>query len=208
MSVTGLTFPRGHEADDDHHRDRARRGGTLEGHWVSLRAASEADLGWIYQLESRPELIARYRLRGETPSPEDFRSRLWAGTLANFVIEGRASGEPVGLFSIFGSNQACTRAQVGLAIEPEHQRAGWPMEGLFVGLRYAFSTWPLEKVYFESAEGNREPVGAGYAKFATAEVVLPEHLFLDGRYEDVHVFGLTRAAWDAIEKVVQPGAAT
>ena len=70
------------------------------------------------------------------------------------------------------------------------------VEAVALAIDYAFETWPWRKLYLEVPEYNLELFRSGLDRyFVRDKGVLREHVYLDGRYWDVHVLAITREMW-------------
>lgn len=82
--------------------------------------------------------------------------------------------------------------------EGRYQNRGYGTEAGLSALRLAFRELNLHKVVARTAEGNERP-----ARLATRcgrrEAILRRHLYVDGAYRDVHLFGILRSEFDALE---------
>jgi RimJ/RimL family protein N-acetyltransferase len=147
---------------------------------VRLRHLAERDSPFLYELMTSPLSGGRVRFGGATPSPDKVRASLWESVLAQFVIEGAASGEPLGLVAITSPNFRDGFAYVSALGQPEARGRGLVMEGVFLGVHYAFLTWPFRKLYMEASEESHQAFGSGLGMFFAEEGRLRGHTFWNG----------------------------
>lgn len=169
--------------------------GALESRHARLREVSMADYEMLYRMVTLAEATSRWRFRGTTPSPEDFRSLLWRGVVGQFIIESRDSHVPVGLVTAFDADFPNGVVHLAVLLGSEAQGKGWPIEGVILFLDYIFSHWPFRKIYAESIAFNAATYLRGSRKLFTEEGCLRDHEYYRGRYWDVHVLALYRAVW-------------
>ncbi len=162
---------------------------------VRLRQIDERDRVFLYTLMTSPEAGARVRFGGATPSPEKVASSLWESVLAQFVIEGVGSAEPLGLLAITSPNFRDGFAYVSAIGIPEVQGTGLIAEGVLLGFHYAFSTWPFRKVYMETGEDSYDSFRSGLGQFFAEEGRLRQHVFWNGRWRDVFILAVYRETW-------------
>ncbi|MDP8930016.1 MAG: GNAT family N-acetyltransferase, partial [Actinomycetota bacterium] len=116
---------------------------------VRLRPIAEQDRHFIYDLMVTPEAGGRVRFGGATPSPEKVATTLWESVLAQFIVERGGSGQPLGLVAITSPDFRNGFAYVSAIARPETQGSGLVAEAALLAFNYAFTTWPLRKVYME-----------------------------------------------------------
>ena len=79
--------------------------------------------------------------------------------------------------------------------QPEARGRGLVMEGVFLGVHYAFLTWPFRKLYMEASEESHQAFGSGLGLFFAEEGRLREHTFWNGRWADVVILAVYRDGW-------------
>jgi RimJ/RimL family protein N-acetyltransferase len=169
---------------------------------LRLRPINERDRGFLYELMSAPEAGGRVRFAGATPSPEKVAATLWESVLAQFVIEGVKTGEPLGLVAITSANFRDGYAYVSALGLPSAQGPGVLIEAVLLAFNYAFLTWPFRKIYMEATEDSFELFRSGLGRFFQEEGRLREHSFWNGRYVDVTILAVYRAIWERETEVL------
>ena len=165
---------------------------------VAIRPIDERDRGFLYELMTSPEAGGRVRFGGATPSPEKVAASLWESVLAQFVIEGVASADPLGLLAITSPNFRDGFAYISALGVPEAQGTGLIVEGVLLGFHYAFSTWPFRKIYMETGEESYEAFRSGLGQFFVEEGRLRQHVFWNGRWRDVVILAVYRETWSRL----------
>jgi hypothetical protein len=129
----------------------------LNSHRVRLRPIAERDRGFLYELMCAPDAGGRVRYGGATPSPEQVAASLWENVLAQFVVEGAESATPIGLVAVTTPMFRDGHAYLSAVGTPRAQGSGLVLEAVLLLCNYAFSTWPLRKLYLEATEPPRVP---------------------------------------------------
>jgi hypothetical protein len=175
-------------------------GPTCSGVRVDLRPVVAADLPYLYALAVDPELSFKWRMRGQTPSPEQFQAELFVGVHAQFVVHHRESGRPLGLVVAYRMQADNGHCYLGLVGDDD---TGALMEGMVVFLSYLFESWPLRKVYAEVPGYALDQFASGVDRYFDEEGRLTEHDFFKGQYWDLHVLAITRSRWEDIDARLQ-----
>jgi RimJ/RimL family protein N-acetyltransferase len=162
---------------------------------VRLRLIAEGDQAFLYSLMSSPHAGGRVRFAGATPSPERVAASLWENVLAQFVVEGAASRAPLGLVAITSPNFRDGFAYISVLGAEEAQGSGLVMEGVLLGIHYAFCTWPFRKIYMEATDASYRMFRSGIGRYFTGEGRLNQHAFWNGHYMDVVILALYRETW-------------
>lgn len=162
---------------------------------VRLRLIAEGDQGFLYHLMSSPYARGRVRFAGATPSPERVASSLWGNVLAQFVVEGADSRARLGLVAITSPNFRDGYAYVSVLGAEELHGSGLVMEGVLLGIHYAFCTWPFRKLYMEATDASYRMFRSGIGRYFAEEGRLRQHAFWNGRYMDAVILALYRETW-------------
>jgi RimJ/RimL family protein N-acetyltransferase len=176
----------------------------LAGRHVALRPLRAEDYPFLARWET--ELGARWRLRGATPSPEEWLRRLWQGVLVQFVVlnneanvvgddivEGLGKPEdPVGLVCVYEPDFVNGHAKLAVARFDPHAKGPHMILGMGLTLHYTFSHFNLRKVYLEIPEFNLEQVDDAWHEFLVHEGTRRQHRFYAGEYYDEHTFAMYR----------------
>ena len=87
---------------------------------------------------------------------------------------------------------------------PETQGSGLIAEAAFLAFHYAFTTWPLRKVYMEATEDSFRAFENGLDDFFREEGRLVGHVFWNGRYVDVVILAVYRETWSRLAQRMVP----
>lgn len=172
---------------------------------VMLRAIEEPDVVALYRASLDPATNHRWRFRGRTPAPEQFRQALFSEqVLAQYMVALVESHEStVGVVSAYAGDlvsKFCYVAfqRVGRFDQTEVQETGGLMiEGALLFVQYLFDHFDLRKLYLEVPEYNRSlfPLEGG---LLVEEGRLADHLWYGDRYWDQYLFAIRRADWDVL----------
>lgn len=191
--------PRAAESTSERSRPAAAGPPPLTSRRVRLRPIREHDRRFLYELMTAPECGGRVRFGGATPSPEKVAATLWESVLAQFVVESASSGgEPVGLVAVTSPDFRNGFAYVSAIGRPETQGTGLMAEAAFLAFHYAFSTWPLRKLYMEATEDSFRAFEGGLDDFFREEGRLADHVFWNGRYVDMVILAVYRETWSRL----------
>jgi RimJ/RimL family protein N-acetyltransferase len=160
-----------------------------------LRPVLPADYEYLYRLLVGPGLGLRWRLRGVTPTPQDFPAYLGQGVLVQYIAEDRQSRQPVGLVTAYNADFVNGHAFVAMALDPGVQRCGWSMLSLLLFVDHVFGAFNFRKLYFEVPAFNLGQFGTAIGKALEEEGRLRDHEWFDGRYWDRVYLSLTRQRW-------------
>jgi len=170
----------------------------LESSRVALRPVELNDYPALFKMTSRAEATYRWRFRGATPSPEDFRELLWRGVLGQFVIARRGAPGVVGLVTAYDVDFPNQTAHLAVLVDEEHRGRGWPLEGVVLFLNYLFEHWPFRKLYADALEFNATTYLSGAKRLFEVEGTLRKHEYYQERYWDLLVLAVYRERWEAM----------
>ncbi|HEX7131894.1 MAG TPA: GNAT family protein [Iamia sp.] len=162
----------------------------LVGRYTVLRAVRESDLRFLYDVSTAGENSVRWRYRGAVPTMEQFASQLWQGTLAQFVVGLRSTGEDIGHVILYSADLHNAHASLGAVFTSEVVGTGFPVEAVRLFRDYAFATWPLRKLYLEVPAYNLQQFASGIGRDLVVEGHMRGHLYYGGRYWDQHLFAM------------------
>jgi RimJ/RimL family protein N-acetyltransferase len=179
---TGVT-----ESGLDPDRWRTRR--------VHLKRFEDADVGPYVELCSSLDVGRQFRFGGAAIPPPATLSAVWDGTLVHLVGVGNRTRRRLGVASVTSADMRNGTAYLSVVSDPAVVGSGLMIEVAGLAVEYVFSTWPFRKLYAEVPEYNLRTFGSVTKRFFRREGLLTEHVFLDGRYWDVHVLATDRATW-------------
>ncbi len=173
---------------------------TLENSRIRLRPLRPTDYGFVSHLYScTAERIAYYRLRGTTPSPEQFVRDLWDGVHCQFLVCSPDDRAAYGLVSLLGYNAVHEYGRLAVVGLPELAEAVALIQGVEMFIDYVFLTFPLRKLYGEVITPNLQAFRRVIGKTFVEEGRLAEHEWFQGGRVDLHVLALTRERWRAFQ---------
>lgn len=167
----------------------------LAGIRVRLRPILPKDYGFLQTVELMSDLHFRFRLRGATPSPEQWSQTLWHSVLAQFLVVTQAQDRIIGLVMAYRPNFQDGHAHVGAARFGTDTRSPLMMLGFGLFVQYVFTCWNFRKLYLETPEFNYEQFASGSGRYFEVEARLREHFFFDGRYWDQLTLAIYRDRW-------------
>ena len=175
----------------------------LETSRVGLIPVDQSHYSMLRQLEMSSSLGSRWRLRGATPSPEDYPRSLWAGVLAQFLIADRLQRAMMGLVACYDANMVGGYAYFAGTKFNVADRSPMFIEGCVLMIGHIFESWPLRKLYFDVPSFNLPLLRSGIGRFLMEEGILREHVYLAGRYWDQHTLALYRTTWLDLKPALQ-----
>ncbi|TDD37563.1 N-acetyltransferase [Actinomadura sp. KC06] len=160
----------------------------LETKRIRLVPAAEQDARILYGLLLRLGMAS-------LPTLDEFMKATAGGVAARFLVQRQDDGETVGYSSLHQMVPAAGHVEAGIYLDPEHIRSGLGAEASTLTLNYAFATWNVRKVYFQTTEASFDDFGP-LLDVLTKEAVLPNHVFFRGRLWDVHIYAVYREEWE------------
>lgn len=148
-----------------------------------------ADEGAAFRLHTEGGALTRYRLRGTTPSPEQFRRFLWDQVLVQHLVVGGT--EVIGMVTAFEADHRNRHAHVAAIAAPAHRSTGLVPWALLRFVEELFAAFDLRKIYAEVLEPNLVAFESGLDQRFTVEGRLRAHEYLDGGYVDLLVLATT-----------------
>lgn len=167
----------------------------LETPRLRLRPIRTDDHAFLYGLATSPELGWRLRSRGLPLSGDDFVAGLYAGVLAQLMVDDLQAGARVGLVQASEANLIDGHARVSAVVTPERVGTGWIVEAVALFADYLFATFPLRKLWAEVPAFAWPALASGDGGAFAVEGRLQDHRYAGGRWWDVHVVALRRDEW-------------
>jgi len=172
----------------------------LEGEKVGLKKLSEEELSqryvdWLNDME-----VTKYLVSGNFPSDlEDVRTFINNANTSNritFAIYRKDTNEHVGDVKLDHIDWVSRKADFGIMIgDKSAWGTGLGTETTSLILEYAFDVLNLHRVYLGVSEENTGAIKT-YEKLGFAkEGVRKEDQFVNGKYLDTIVMGITRSQW-------------
>ena len=171
----------------------------IQGKRVVLREVEDSDLEVMTRWRNDPE-INKYFFTHEPTTVE--RQRQWIASNRErkdeklFIIASADNPKrPIGTVGLVHIDHHHRRAEWGrfLIGDASARESGFGSEALYLSLKYAFQDLNLERLYLEVYSWN-ETARAFYEKFGfTLEGTYRAHVYSDGQFHDVALYGLLRS---------------
>ena len=162
----------------------------LLGRHVQLHHVLPRHTRFLYEMAIDGENSVRWRFNGAVPSFDAFQAQLWPGVLSQFMVVLRRSQRPIGLVVVYNADIEMRYAYIGGVAVPSAQKTGIMNEAFAVMLDYIRCMWPMDKVYMEFLDYNREQYASSFRSTLTEEARLREHAFYGGRYWDLCIYSM------------------
>lgn len=162
---------------------------------IHFRPLVPQDLDLLYHEATSFEGGYRWRYRGATPSPADFKRALFDGVLAQYMAVRATSGEPVGLTVAYNANHANGFAYIAALSLERWRGTGLMMEGVSLFVTHVLSTWQFRKLYVEVPAYNVGSFGSAIGSVLHQEGTLRHHEYHAGQYWDLLLLAIYRADW-------------
>jgi UDP-4-amino-4,6-dideoxy-N-acetyl-beta-L-altrosamine N-acetyltransferase len=171
-----------------------RIGDLIVGRKVALRGFEEKDITKLVQWRNDPS-VNRHFFEYEPSTVE--KQRRWLEAVSSrddekFFIISNLQGEAIGTVGLNGINYRSRHAEWGRFMigDKRYLGKGYALEAMHLSIRYAFSHLNLHRLYLMVFEWNKR-ARSMYERFGfRREGILRDHVFRDGKYLDVVVYGL------------------
>jgi RimJ/RimL family protein N-acetyltransferase/acyl carrier protein len=162
---------------------------------IILSPIQEQDYRALYSIVGSGEYLVRWRYRGSTPSPEEFRKDLWQDVLAQFVVTNKSDRAVIGLVTAYHANHRNQVAYVAGFSVPRYRNSGALLMGFELFFDFLFLNWNFRKLYTEAIEFNLAQFNSLQLNIFEEEGRLRDFEYYDGRYWDLVVSAITRESW-------------
>lgn len=168
------------------------------GRHVLLRPVLPEDYETVFRMEhASRRRVATYRNRGASVPLEQYGQVLWSATLCQFMAQ-RADGEAAGLVVCYDADFRNGVAKLAFLRAGEADGLDAAMaEAVDLFIAYVFETFDLRRLHADCLESNLAPMRSAIGTLFEVEACFKEREFVNGRYEDLLVLTLTRAAWES-----------
>jgi UDP-4-amino-4,6-dideoxy-N-acetyl-beta-L-altrosamine N-acetyltransferase len=177
----------------------------IRGNKVVLRDIRDSDIEAMAAWRNDPE-INKYFFEYQPVSVE--QQQQWVDSLRKrnderlFIIAPvEQPNQPVGTVGLVRMDFRNRKAEWGrFLLDPSSRGKGFAAEALYLSLRYAFHHLNMQRLYLEVYEWN-EPARSLYESFGfKLEGTFRNHIYREGRYHNVLVYGLLESEFRANEK--------
>jgi RimJ/RimL family protein N-acetyltransferase len=170
---------------------------------LRLRTLTEADVPAIFSIFSNAEAL-RYWSHGPMSDPaeadrllDDIRRHAAAGTLFQWGIARRETGEVIGTCTLHRIERAHRRAELGYIVKRELWGNGFAHEALTALLDHAFGTMGLHKLEADIDPRNAASIRSVEKLGFKREGHLRERYQILGEIQDSLIYGLLAPEWHA-----------
>jgi RimJ/RimL family protein N-acetyltransferase len=175
-------------------------GPPLDGsHWrtrrVHLKRFEDADVPFYVELCSSLDVGRRFRFGGAAIPPPATMAAVWDGVLVHLVGMGNRTRQRLGVVSVTSADMRNGTAYLSAVSDPALVGSGLMIEVAALAVDYTFATWPFRKLYAEVPEYNLRTFRSLTDRYFRIEGRLSDHVFLDGRFWDVHILATDRPTW-------------
>lgn len=167
----------------------------LSGRRIYLDVVHGGNAQGLHAVLSEPGLIDRWPLRGLTLSPAEFCSFVQSAGEATFVVCSRFDDGVIGMVGVKNLSYQDQTCEIVLALGSHAWKAGWPFEAILLILRYVFQSLGMRRAHFRMGDAILERFGHGTIGMLEKEGVLRSHSYIDGGFEDVHLFSVSSESW-------------
>lgn len=150
----------------------------------------------IYLASLDPHWSYRWRFRGRTLSPEEFRRALFEGVLAQFVVVDEPTGALIGLVVAYEHHPDAAHCSVGFQRATTAEGPATTVEGLALFIDYLFTTFRLERIRAEIPEYNLPVLGGLVESLCEIEGRRQGYYWHNGRAWDQVLIALSRQRWE------------
>lgn len=162
---------------------------------MHLKRFEDSDVPFYVELCSSLETGRRFRFGGAAIAPPAVISAVWDGTLVHLVGVGNRSRQRLGVVSVTSADMRNGVAYLSVVSDVSAIGTGLMMEVAGLAVDYVFETWPFRKLYAEVPELNLRSFASATRRLFRTEGRLTDHVFMEGRYWDVHILATDRATW-------------
>jgi len=190
----------------------ARPRGSYSTQATTLRPIVDQDIESAYRSSFDPRSAHRWRFRGVTVPPEEFRRVFFSPqTIAQFavipvLVTGERARSNAGIGVVTAYDADFTNGHCFIAFERFLDRdiadvdgtRGMMVEGLPVFIQYLFDHFTLTKIYIDVPEFSLSLFEQGADRIFEREGTLRRHYFYGDRWWDRIFFALYRERWDEV----------
>jgi RimJ/RimL family protein N-acetyltransferase len=174
----------------------------LEGTRIALRPLEESDLPMVTRWRNRKD-IRRYffdkSLLSLSGQKAWFESYLTHSDRKIFIAVLLETGEPVGMIGLYRIDVNNRKAEIGSTIvgDPRLWGKGIAREMIRLLLDHAFTDLNLNRIYAYAMTHNQGSIRSKLKCGFLQEGLLRQDHYMDGRFVDVLLFGITRQDWES-----------
>ena len=170
---------------------------------ITLRGIEEEDLPLFSQFDN--DLVTELATGGDPPLPHPKAHRVHGfsksvnqqtSDSASFAIE--TEGQLIGHCALFHFDNVARTAEIGITIGLEEFRGkGYGRETVEILLMWAFRYRNLHRVWLTTNASNLRASGCYHACGFVEEGRQRQHVWFDGRYDDLVLMGILQEEWES-----------
>lgn len=176
----------------------------LVGIRVTLRALEREDLPLLCAFNN--DLVVELAGGGDPPMPQSlarleavFADQVSQGERDGAAFAMEADGKLIGHCALFGFDATAHTCELGITIgDKAYWGRGYGREAIMLLVEYAFRHRNQHKVHLKVHAANQRAIVAYAACGFREEGRQREHVWSDGRYDDLVLMGILRREWDGI----------
>ncbi len=149
----------------------------------------------LHAIETAPDVIDSWRLRGAAPAFADYEASLWHGVADQRVLVRPSNGEVLGLVQLYNVDPRLRHGWFSVIVSERVRNTGVGIEGLLVFLEHCFTQWGLRQLLATVLEENYGAFSSGLGRVHEEAGVLRERVLLRGEPHDVRVIVVTPATF-------------
>ncbi|PSP76792.1 GNAT family N-acetyltransferase [Halobacteriales archaeon QS_3_64_16] len=169
----------------------------LGGGDVALRTVEEEDIGFLQRGFTDRRIgpyVARYRPISRSQQRTEYEEQ-FVGSDDSIDLLVCANEEPVGYAHLFAIDHRRGTSELGYWIVPDEQGKGYGTAAVRLITDYGFEEVNLHKLTARVHESNKVSQRLLERVGFVEEGVQREQRFLDGEYQDSHLYGLLAQEW-------------
>jgi RimJ/RimL family protein N-acetyltransferase len=168
----------------------------LKGQKILLRPVEIEDIPLLAEWKNnRDDTISLNSYKPVTELQEEARYSLEQedNRSYSFIIEARE--EEAGYCGLQNIDWISRRAEINILITSENRQKGYGKEAIQLLLTFAFNDLNLHRIYLTCIYDNKSALNLYKSTGFKDEGILRQHIYTDGRYEDMHLLGMLKEEW-------------
>lgn len=172
--------------------DKMRENLKIEGEQTYIRPIAIDDTDLVLKWRNSEKVVKNFIYRKEVTREDHInwiRNKVEKGFVHQFIVCSRADDKPIGVVYLQNFEEDCKKAESGIFLGEIYGK-GVGTEAYKLLLDYAFDELKLHKVVARVLADNEASIKLHLKTGYTQEAHLKDELFLDGKYEDLIMFGV------------------
>lgn len=164
------------------------------GRWVSLRPLTRRDVVDLHPLASQPDAVGRWPFDGRELSVEDLGAELWGTGRFHVALTRVDDGRLFGVVKTHDEDLRNGTAFLAAFVEPGLWSAGWPLEGVLLGIHHLFEVVDLRKLYI-CTRSSILPTLGNLGGLVVREAVRRDHFRTATGFDDIVYLSIGADVW-------------